>query len=448
MCETSPSVTPVDEVTGAVGSASREAVDLCVAALHFHPAYAGPAIRFRRYAPGLRRRNVAMRVFTVDSTGGGNPPVTATGEPQDGDPNGNGAGARPWRDRVDEISVLRQPLRHEAGTRRGWWEYQRRLVELCERSGSRPEVLQLLSVDPWSAYFLFRIRRLGVPTIYTHTMQSSLSDRWWKRPLQRIYWPLPYRFLDCTVVSSGVMRDNLREIGVRGRIEVIPNGTDMERFRPVSRDEKLRVRRDLGLDGEEPVVLFVGSISPRKGVDVLLEAWVRVSRSMPEARLVLVGPRHDEIRPDETVGDFFRTIEESLAAVEAPDRVVFTGAVDEVDAYYRAADLFVFPSRKEGMPNVVPEAYACGLPVVMTPFQGLPEEFGRPGEHHRLVERTPEAIARAVVDLLESEARRREMGARARAWAEERLGLATALDRYAELYRELSGRDSDRDRPT
>lgn len=424
------------------GATTRGRVDLCLGALHFHPVYAGPAIRFRRYAPGFRERGVEMRVFTpiprdaAGGDGGGDgrePAAPAIGQ-------ADGAGEI---DRIEGIPVRRVRLDHEKSSKWGWWEYQGRLVELCADPATRPDVLQLLTVDPWSTYYLWRLRRLGVPTVYTHTMLTRMSERPWKRALQRLYWPLPYRFLDCTVVSSSVMRESLREIGVAGRIDVIPNGTDMEAFRPASGPEKRKLRAELGFPMDGPVVLFVGSISPRKGVDVLLEAWDAIGRRHPDAHLALVGPRHDEIRPDEPVDDFFAELEATLERTPASDRVTFTGAVDDVADYYRAADLFVFPSRKEGMPNVVPEAYACGLPVVMTPFQGLPDEFGRDGEHHVLAERTPRALAEAVAGLLDAPARRRELADRARRWAEQELALETALDRYAGLYRELAKETAD-----
>ena len=423
-----PVSSAIDEREGPVRA--TDVVDLCLASLHFYPAYAGPAVRFRRYAPGLRERGVETRVFTASQRD--DPAEVGRTAERDSAPPGVQI------DRVDDIPVRRVRLSNGKSTKRGWWEYQRRLVELCGDPDTRPGVLQLLTVDPWSTWYLYRLRRMGVPTVYTHTMLTKMSSRPWKRALQRIYWPLPYRFLDCTVVSSSVMRESLRDIGVRGRIEVIPNGTDVGQFRPASREEKRTLRGKLGLPADDPVVLFVGSISPRKGVDILLEAWEKVGARHADARLVLVGPRHDEIRPDEEVSDFFRWVDGALEGGGASDRVVFTGAVDRVADYYRAADVFVFPSRTEGMPNVVPEAYACGLPVVMTPFQGLPEEFGRPGKHHLLVERNAGEIAEAVSALLESPDRRLELGEAARAWTERELALETALNRYAALYRELA----------
>ena len=89
------------------------------------------------------------------------------------------------------------------------------------------------------------------------------------------------------------------------------------------------------------------------------------------------------------------------------------------------------------MPNAVLEAFACGVPSVLTPFIGLPAEFGRPGEQYVLTDRQPAALSDAIAGLLGDSERRRQLGKCARGWVEERMGVDASLDQYAELYREL-----------
>ena len=92
------------------------------------------------------------------------------------------------------------------------------------------------------------------------------------------------------------------------------------------------------------------------------------------------------------------------------------------------------------MPNVVPEAYGCGVPVIMTPFIGLPQEFGRAGDHYELVERTPGAIAQSISSLLDNRERGRQLALRARKLVEDEMDVEKSLDRYAALYRDLAMR--------
>ena len=96
------------------------------------------------------------------------------------------------------------------------------------------------------------------------------------------------------------------------------------------------------------------------------------------------------------------------------------------------------------MPNVVPEACACGTAVVLTAFEGLSPEMGRPGETFELVDREPEAIAARVSCLLSDPARRDSFGRSARTWVEQNMDVEQSVDAYADLYRTLAGRSRAR----
>jgi glycosyltransferase involved in cell wall biosynthesis len=408
-------------------------VDVLLAAFRFHPVYAGPAIRFKRYATGFRERDVDLRVFSAHLEVDGQAGARRMGEGERLDP-----------DVVDGIAVQRVHV-SEAQPRLQLFRYYRALARYLEVIPRRPDVVQLLTLTPWASPWYRKIRRMGVPLVYTSTMMPTPGLAWYKRRLDRI----PLRWLDCVVVSTGVMRDAMGGATSRLRVEVIPNGLDLERFQPVDSEEQRRTIRDrLGLDPAAELLLFLGGVlNHRKGVDVLADAWPRVAAERPAARLVLVGPQADELKPQGPQAAFLEGVRRSLASAPGGlDRVVFTGPVDNVQDYLRAADVFVFPSRKEGMPNAVPEAFGCGLASVLTAFEGLPEEFGRPGEQYVLSPRTPEGLSKAVIGLLESPDRRRALGGAARAWVEANLGVDRSLDRYAELYRELSERSKARSR--
>jgi glycosyltransferase involved in cell wall biosynthesis len=183
------------------------------------------------------------------------------------------------------------------------------------------------------------------------------------------------------------------------------------------------------------MITAVGALTPRKGPDLLLEAWGRVARRLPDAHLTLIGPRADEDHP--RWGEFERRLENLVRASGAGNRVHFTGFVSNVEEYLRVSDVFVFASSKEGQPNVVLEAMASGLPVVLTPFLGLSEDLGRPGHHYLLTERNSEALATAMVRLVESGDLRATIGRRARQWVEETMNVERSLDRYAALYHDL-----------
>lgn len=168
----------------------------------------------------------------------------------------------------------------------------------------------------------------------------------------------------------------------------------------------------------------------------MLEAWLRLRSTHPRPHLVLAGPRLDATHPANR--EFHGRLNALVASAAAPERIHMPGMVRNVEDYMRAADLFVFPSRREGMPNVIPEAMACGLPVLMTRFIGLPAEFGEPGRHYLPVRRDPEALAAAIGRLLGDSGSRRALGREARTWVERQLSVTRSIQRYAALYRELA----------
>ncbi len=213
------------------------------------------------------------------------------------------------------------------------------------------------------------------------------------------------------------------------------NGVDAERFSPGPKD----VRDRLGLPREAYVVGFVGRLTCDKGLPELMEAFETVLKAEPETHLLLVG--------------WFDAAEDALSAqlrsrIEKHPRVHCTGFVADTAPYYRAMDVMVLPTRREGFPNAVLEAAASGIPVVTTVATGsrdsvVPEVTGLlipPGY--------PEAISEAVLKLLRDPERRRLMGKAARAWVMEHyandrvLGLATAF--YKSLLAEATQRNPAR----
>jgi glycosyltransferase involved in cell wall biosynthesis len=197
------------------------------------------------------------------------------------------------------------------------------------------------------------------------------------------------------------------------------NGVDIERFSPGPSD----IRERLGLPRNAPVVGFVGRLTRDKGLPELIEAFDAIVKAEPEAHLLLVG-WYDA--GEDALSDDLR------ARIEGHPHIHLTGFVDSAAPYYRAMDLMVLPTWREGFPNAVLEAAATGIPVVTTMSTGsrdsvVPEVTGLlipPGY--------PEAICEAVIKLIRDPERRRRMGQAGRAWVLEHyvdervLGLTTA----------------------
>ena len=384
-------------------------VDVCVATSDL--AHDGAVQRFRRYAPGLRQRGIRLRGLTYRRG------EIIVFDPFDAPPTG---------------------LSFQKGS--SFWVEPALLYRLMARGWSgldTPHVLQFFSASHWNTPFLSAVRRLGIPCLHVATLSGSTRGSRLRKRLRTAYRSWLFQPFDRIVVSSEVIRSELKATGIRAsRIDTIPNGVDLQRFRPAkSRDESREIRRHLGIGFGDEVVIFVGGILPRKGVDILLEAWRLVARQRPRAHLLLLGHRHE----DQAKFHSFRDrLNQLVNDSPVPERITFTGMVGDVERYLRVADVFVFPSHREGMGNAVLEAMATGLPCVLTRFQGFPEDFGTAGREYVLARRTPTDLAAAMLDLLDRNDKCHAMGKRARSWSETHLDVGISLDRYACLYRELA----------
>ncbi|WP_242355947.1 glycosyltransferase family 4 protein [Anaeromyxobacter sp. SG64] len=229
---------------------------------------------------------------------------------------------------------------------------------------------------------------------------------------------------DAFVAISGPIHAELRAAGVPPeRILSIPNGVDLERFRPAAAEERAALRRALGLPAG-PLVVYAGRLSPEKGVDVLARAWPRVVARLPEARLWMLGDGAERARLEELARR--EGVETSLA---------LPGPVADVAPFLRAADAAVLPSRTEGMPVALLEAMACAVPVVATAVGGSAEVL-RDGVTGRLVPpERPGALADALVEALRDPAAQE----RARA-AREEVAARYGLDHVAEVFLEVYSR--------
>ena len=196
---------------------------------------------------------------------------------------------------------------------------------------------------------------------------ESVSVRSSMRPKAIVRWALErivYRRAARTIVLSNAFKELLvRRYGVRpDTVHVVRPGVDLDRFSP---GDRAAARRRLGLDSERPVAVAARRLAPRMGLDVLLDAWTRLTDAPERPLLLVVGD--GELRP---------ALEAQARRLGLEGDVRFLGKVtdDDLLAAYRAADVAVAPTVSlEGFGLVVLEALACGTPVVGTSVEGLKE---------------------------------------------------------------------------
>ena len=215
------------------------------------------------------------------------------------------------------------------------------------------------------------------------------------------------------------------------RSRVIPYGVDVEAFSPAPERRGIW-RRKLGIPESAPLVLGVGRMATKKGFQVLLEVLPELLAAQPEVHVVLAGG--GDLLPR------FAALTETAA--EWRGRVHLPGAVprDALPDLYRAADLFVLPAvhdakgNVDGLPNVILEAMASGLPVVASGISGIPlaVEHGTTGL--LVAEKDPGSLLAAVLRLLRDRESAQELGARGRRKAIAELTWDAVAARYREGY--------------
>jgi glycosyltransferase involved in cell wall biosynthesis len=398
-------------------------VEVLIATYHFHPEFGGAGLRLRGYAQRFRDAGsslgVSMRFFTRDLEDPNRKKELLMGQTAAGFPTEDGL-------RVDRVE-----LRNSYGTIGYTRSFVSLLLKYCRNLQTRPDIIIFVTLDFWMIPEILRLRSLGVKVIYLHTLRGAYSDNPIRRALQWARRMLVYNCVDTVITSSGVNARALSAAGVIRPIEVISNGVDLKRFVPLEvRQQGDDLREELGINLDAKIILFVGRLNQRKGADLIVDAFIRVTKQEPDAHLILVGP---------TDTDLVGSLVAKLDNVNLKAQVTQAGLVVDVEKYYQIADVFVFPSRREGFGNAVLEAYSTETPCVLTPFVGLPDEFGVAEEHYLLAEHDADAIAVQIKRILDSPELAESLSRRAKQLVTKTSGVESSLSALASVFGSLVG---------
>jgi glycosyltransferase involved in cell wall biosynthesis len=238
-----------------------------------------------------------------------------------------------------------------------------RALSFCRATLNQYDIVHFYGLydllGPAVGYFC---RRRGVPYViepmgmYRPIDRSFRLKSFWHASLGKPY----IRHAAQIVATSEIERQDLLEEGVPSeKIVVRYNGVDVQR----SSAPRGAFREKWGISPHEPMILFLGRLIPRKGADMLIEAFARVCPQ--RGRLVIAGPEGEAGYS----AHLKRVAQENRVA----DRVIFTGPVydDEKAAMFADSDIFVLASRYENFANVVAEAVSCDIPVIVSNMCGI-----------------------------------------------------------------------------
>jgi sugar transferase (PEP-CTERM/EpsH1 system associated) len=265
-------------------------------------------------------------------------------------------------------------------------------------------------------------RAVRVPVIVHTEHGKHYANRLRRRVLGR--WAGRY-----TARFFCVSRDIAAEVAAHRivpehKIAIAPNGIDTLRF--ATRGEPEVLRRKLGIPERAPVIGTIGRLDEIKRQDLLIQAFAKLRETAPDAQLVLVGD-----------GPLRETLQSLASELAVGERVHFAGYQAHPEQYLHLMDVFALTSRSEGMPLVMLEAWAAGVPVVASRVGGLPEliDDGQTGILFTSGDR--EELVRALHCLLASPELAARMGGAGRSQVEREFTLARMAEQYQRSYLEL-----------
>ena len=306
-----------------------------------------------------------------------------------------------------------------------YWPRAMRLLREARRD--RIDVVHLTTPGPLGLAAMFVARRAELPMVGSfHTDVAARAERLSGSPrlgaLMREYLRWPYGACARVLAPSDSARSLLVAAKIRPEtIALWPRGVDTQTFAPAHRSVSLRER--WGVSGARPAVLYAGRMSEEKGLDLLPRFESALLRHGLDHRLILVGD-----------GPMRERLASSLRDA------VFTGTLPPagVAEAMASADLFVFPSDTDAAGNVVLEAQACGLPVMVSSLGG-PREYIRPDQTGIVCPAgDAERYGHAAATLLRNPQRRRAMAEAARAHALT-LRWESALAPLYQAYMDVAG---------
>ena len=307
------------------------------------------------------------------------------------------------------------------------WRFARDLkrldIRLVHSYGFHSHVFAIPAAKLAGAHVVASIRDMG---IYLSPAQRA-AQRW------------VCKFADHILVNASAIKEWLVNDGYdESRISVIPNGIDLSRFDASQRDHRLR--NELGLTADAPLVGVLGRISRGKGLEDFIRAAAMVAPEFPPARFLIIGEPSFTAQGKTIIVDtaYQNELRDLARSLGVEDRVIFTGFRADIATILPELTVSVLPSLSEGLSNTLLESMAAGVATVATRVGGTPEVIQdeqngllvAPGDAH--------AIAASISRLLKSPALAQTLGVAARKTIDEKYSTRHLVENVSRFYESLA----------
>jgi glycosyltransferase involved in cell wall biosynthesis len=377
----------------------------CLFVIHY-PVFGGPHNQALRLTPALRSLGWETIVLVPDEPGNAAERLRA-------------AGIQTLQAPLGRLRASADPRRHIRFV--GGFRREVGLIRSLIRELGIDLVLLGGLVNPHGA---IAGRLEGVPVVW------QILDTLPPLALRHMLMPLVTRLAGAVMCTGeAVARAHPGAIGLGERLVLFFPPVDVELFRP-DPDVRSRARSELGLGPDEPVVGTVGNLTPMKDHATLVRAAAVLHRTHPRTRFVILGSSYEH--RSGYADEVLRTGEE--LGLQPQRDLIIRDPGERVAELAQAFDVFWLSSRSrsEGLPTVLGEAMALGLPVVATRVGSVAEAVGGGG---LVVPPTdPEALARAAGQLIEDPSERAAIGEEGRRWAGERFSVEASADAHIRAF--------------
>lgn len=239
--------------------------------------------------------------------------------------------------------------------------------------------------------------------------------------------PIIYKKTEKIIAVSNELKEDIeRQYKVpKGKLVVIPNGIDIDRFKPMEVDD-LKKKYNLT---DEKVILSIGRIDKQKGFHLLLKIFPDILKEYNNIKLFIVG-----------TGPYLHDLKEMAIKLNILGKVIFTGRVSDGNLlkYYNLADIFAFPTlRMEGLPLVLPEAMACEKPVIASRIGGITTVIDNNKDGILIETGNLKELKGKVLEVLSDEELARKLGKNARKKVVERFARDRMIEDTIKIYEEV-----------
>lgn len=275
--------------------------------------------------------------------------------------------------------------------------------------------------------------------LHTVAGMPLLEQAGFKRMVLNFVEKLTYSCATKVYPNSFILRDVIIENKYcpSTKLKVLANGSsngiDTSYFDAThfSEDQKGSLKQGLGIKSSDFVFIFVGRIVSDKGINELISAFSEIQESKTDIKLLLVGPYEPELDPLK---------EETLIQINANKSIFSVGYQDEVRPYFAISDCLVFPSYREGFPNVVMQAGAMGLPCIVSDINGCNEIIEDRRNGYIIPVKDKQAIKVALLNILENNQQYSKMQQHARAMIVSRFDQKLMWESILQEYRNFEAK--------